>query len=197
MISKIKPHPEKSTPSEQRICETPESNGGVAAATLNGETLSGFAKSRLTMKDRRFTQDPSFLFFMLDTVEKKNIATTNRLVVSTKGRSEKLKQRDLINRTTKKLNKNVVSTVPPQIRSSYAYKRRKFLDLQCIFENLGSPQLFMTFTCDDKSDDFKNLTPGANHPRDDPFLFLYTGNENGSSFLMSMFWATSLIKLEA
>ncbi|KAG1487321.1 hypothetical protein G6F52_012811 [Rhizopus delemar] len=70
------------------------------------------------------------------------------------------------------MNKNIVSTVPSQIRSSYAYKRKNFLDLQCIFENLGAPQLFLTFTCDDKSEDFKGiLSDGILFPWEDPVLF--------------------------
>lgn len=111
------------------------------------------------IKDRCFARDPSFLFFMLDLIEKKNIAAANRFVMSTKG-LEGIPQRDVINKDTGKLNKNIVSTVPSQIRSSYAYKRKNFLDLQCIFENPGAPQLFLTFTCDDKSPDFKNLLEG-------------------------------------
>ncbi|CEG73279.1 hypothetical protein RMATCC62417_08690 [Rhizopus microsporus] len=105
MVPKAKPHSTISTPSEQRIYGIPESNGGIAAATLNGETFTSFVKSRLIKKDRRFVQDPSFLFFMLDAVEKKNIAAANRFVVSIKGKDEKLKQRDLIDLTTKKLTK--------------------------------------------------------------------------------------------
>jgi hypothetical protein len=122
------------------------------------------------MKDRRFATDPSFLFFLLDSIEKKNIASANRLVVSTKGRSSNLRQKDLVDNATGKLNKNLVSIVPPQIRSSYAYKRRKFLDLQCIFDNLGAPQLFLIFSCDDNSDDFKKISNGG-HPWGDPVLF--------------------------
>ncbi|KAG1047905.1 hypothetical protein G6F43_009674 [Rhizopus delemar] len=58
------------------------------------------------------------------------------------------------------------------IASSYAYKRKNFLDFQCIFENLDAPQLFLTFTCDDKSEDFKGiLSDGIRFPWEDPVLF--------------------------
>lgn len=147
----------------------PEDRGGVATSTLDGENLTSFAKSRLMLYDRRFAMDPSFLFFMLDSMEKQKIASTNRFVVSTKGRGH-LKKKDIVNSATKLLNKNIVSTVPPQIRSSYAYKRKNFLDLQCLFENLGSPQLFLTLSCDDKSQDFKGLGQ-AKEPWEDPILF--------------------------
>jgi hypothetical protein len=71
MISKYRPSSSTATYMEQAIYDIPENRGGVSAATLNGETLPSFAKSRLLMKDRRFAQDPLFLFFMLDAVEKK------------------------------------------------------------------------------------------------------------------------------
>lgn len=148
-----------------------ESNGGVALATREEDGLAAYAKTRFMMKDRRFARDPSFLFFMLDLIEKRNIASANRFVVATKGR-ENLTQKDIVNQFTGKLNKNMVSSVPSQIRSSYAYKRKNFLDLQAIFEKLGAPQLFLTFTCDDKSADFKNIQDeDMKFPWEDPVLF--------------------------
>lgn len=154
------------------IYAIPEEHGGAAKATLDGEILASYARTRLLCRDRRFARDPLFLFFLLDCIEKEHIASANRLVVTTKGR-QNLQQRDVVNPATKKLNKNIVSTVPPNIRSSYAYKRTKFLDLQCIFENLGSPQLFLTFTCIDTSEDFQNLLGNdrGSRPWIDPVLF--------------------------
>src|SRR6478735_7486288 len=98
----------------------PENHGGIAKATINGESLAGYTKARLMMKDRRFSRDQLFLFFMLDNIEKNNLSTYSRLVVSTKGRAN-LKQRDIIDPTTKAYNKNIISSVPYTIRSSYAY----------------------------------------------------------------------------
>lgn len=151
----------------------PEERGGAASATIRGETMVDYTKSRLMLKDRRFAMDPSFIFFMLDVLEKKNIAAANRFVVSTKKRlnGNRLKQKDVFDNKTGKMNKNIVSTVPSQIRSSYSYKRTNFLDLQCIFNNLGAPQLFMTFTCNDRSADFNNLFDNGQHPWEDPVLF--------------------------
>ncbi|KAG1038428.1 hypothetical protein G6F43_012689 [Rhizopus delemar] len=151
----------------------PEERGGAASATIRGETMVDYTKSRLMLKDRRFAMDPSFIFFMLDVLEKKNIAAANRFVVSTKKRlnGNRLKQKDVFDNKTGKMNKNIVSTVPSQIRSSYSYKRTNFLDLQCIFNSLGAPQLFMTFTCNDRSADFNNLFDNGQHPWEDPVLF--------------------------
>lgn len=166
----------------QGIFAIPESRGGAASATIRGETMTSYAKSRLMMVDRRFAMDPSFLFFMLDILEKKNISAANRFVVSTRG-GRKLKQKDLVNNSTRKLNRNVVSLVPSQIRSSYAYKRKNYLDLQCIFDNLGAPQLFLTFTCADTSDDFVNLN-GDNQPWEDPIKFTFHWRRKWQKFFL-------------
>lgn len=147
----------------------PESHGGVAAATFT-ETLGAFAKSRLLCADRRFSVDPSFLFYLLDSVEKKNISSANHFVACSKGRGT-LKKKDIFNSATKKLNRNIVSIVPPTIRSSYAYKRKNFLNLQTIFQRLGAPQLFITITCNDTSDDFKGLNKDVKKPWEDPVIF--------------------------
>ncbi|KAG2191493.1 hypothetical protein INT47_013068 [Mucor saturninus] len=67
-------------------------------------------------------------------------------------RRKSLTQKDVVNQNTGKHNKNIVST--------------------CIFENLGFPQLFLTFTCDDKSADFKNIQDeDTKFPWEDPVLF--------------------------
>lgn len=147
----------------------PEEHGGISKATLVGENLKGYTRLRLMMKDRRFAKDQSFLFFMLDSIEKNNIAAANRLVVSTKGRGN-LRQRDVFDSLTKKYNKNIISTVPYIVRSSYSYKRRNYLNLQTVFDNLGAPQLFLTFSCNDYSPDFASAT-GTDHPWQDPVLF--------------------------
>ena len=86
-----------------------------------------------------------------------------------KGRSN-IRQRDVIDATTKTYNKNIVSTVPYVVRSSYAYKRRNFLNLQTVFNNLGAPQLFLTFSCSDYSPDFAAAT-STQYPWEDPVLF--------------------------
>ena len=70
------------------------------------------------------------------------------------------------------------------IRSSYAYKRKRYLDLNTICDRfLGFPQLFLTFSCDDLAEDMKkacglskvNNVPGfkahAVEPWLDPVLF--------------------------
>lgn len=163
-----KGHYSMASPNEENTSRD-ESHGGIAKATLYLETLKGYARQRLSMVDRRFAKDQAFIFFILDCVEKLNIASANRHVVSTKGRGN-LTQRDIIDSTTNKFNKNIVSSVPYIIRSSFAYKRKNFLNLSTVFRNLGSPQLFLTFSCNDYSDDFSAAT-GTNYPWEDPVLF--------------------------
>ncbi|CEP08961.1 hypothetical protein, partial, partial [Parasitella parasitica] len=168
LYPQCKGHISMSTPNEDNIAKD-ESHGGIAKATLYGETLKGYTRQRLYMADRRFARDQAFIFFLLDCVEKSNIASANRHVVSTKGRGN-LTQRDIIDPTTRKFNKNIVSNVPYIVRSSFAYKRKNFLNLSTVFRNLGSPQLFLTFSCDDYSSDFTAAT-GTSKPWEDPVLF--------------------------
>ncbi|OBZ82264.1 ATP-dependent DNA helicase pif1 [Choanephora cucurbitarum] len=111
---------------------------------------------------------------------KNNIAAANRLVISTKGRSN-IRQRDVIDAATKTYNKNIVSNVPYTVRLSYAYKRKNFLDLQTVFNNLGAPQLFFTFSCNDYSPDFTAAT-GTQYPWEDPVLFANHFNRKWNHF---------------
>lgn len=161
-------HYSMSTPNEENTSKD-ESHGGIAKATLYKETLKGYTRLRLLMADRRFAKDQAFIFFLLDCIEKLNIASSNRHVVSTKGRGN-LIQSDIIDSGTNKFNKNIVSSVPYIVRSSFAYKRKNFLNLSTVFRNLGSPQLFLTFSCNDYSDDFSAAT-GTEYPWEDPVLF--------------------------
>lgn len=165
---KCQGHYSMSSPSEENT-RLSEDHGGIAKATLYKETLKGYTRLRLLMQDRRFAKDQAFIFFLLDCVERNNIASANRHIVSTKGRGS-LKQRDIIDSTTNKFNKNIVSSVPYTIRSSFAYKRKCYLNLSTVFRNLGAPQLFLTFSCNDYSEDFSNAT-GTQYPWEDPVLF--------------------------
>ncbi|OBZ80644.1 hypothetical protein A0J61_11307, partial [Choanephora cucurbitarum] len=169
LYPECKGHYSIATPTEEHRTLA-EDYGEIAKFTLAGEILKGYTRLRMMMKDRRVAKNQSFLSFMLDAIENNNIAAANRLVISTKGRSN-IRQRDVIDATTKTYNKNIVSTVPYVVRSSYAYKRRNFLNLQTVFNNLGAPQLFLTFSCNDHSPDFAAATD-TRYPWEDPVLFI-------------------------
>lgn len=145
-----------------------EQLGGIASATLKKETLKGYGKRCLSLVDRRFARDPLFLFFLLDAVEKHNIASSNRHVTSTRGRN--LIQSDVYNNETNQHRKDATSLVSHVIRSSFAYKRRNYLDLCKMFEEFGEPQLFFTVTCDDFAAHVKRAVGGSS-PWKDPVLF--------------------------
>lgn len=141
--------------------------GGFAQANKCGETLGSFTKSRILIADRRFGSCIEFLFFCMDQIEKKNIHSYNRHVTAVDGHS-------VVNRSMVHDGINYIKErttyVPHTIRSSYAHKRKHNLNLSCMFENLGPPQLFLTFTCDDFADDYKNLLNNKK-PWEDPVLF--------------------------
>lgn len=168
LYPKCEGHYSMASPTEENTSRD-ESHGGIAKATLYNESLKGYTRQRLSIRDRRFAKDQAFVFFLLDCIEKNNIAAANRLVVSTKGRGN-ITQRDIVDSATNKIKRNIVSTVPYIVRSSFAYKRKNFLNLSTVFRNLGAPQLFLTFSCNDYSDDFSAAT-GTQYPWEDPVLF--------------------------
>ena len=149
-----------------------EQHGGVSRCTLSKMTLADYVKSRLLMRDRRFGKDPSFLFFMMDAIEKNNISGANIVVAHTRNLGVP-RQRDFITVNpdgTKSYKKTETSIVPPTIRTSYAYHRKNYSNVKTIFSNLGEPQLFLTFTCEDTARYMKNAT-GCERPWEDPILF--------------------------
>ncbi|CEP14206.1 hypothetical protein, partial, partial [Parasitella parasitica] len=133
---------------------------------MRGETLGGYTKTRILLQDRRFGQSPEFLFFMMDAIEKKNIHSYNRHVAPTRA-GIKL-TRNMVHDGTNFLY-NTTSSVPHTIRGSYAHKRKHALNLHCIFENLGSPQLFLTITCNDFAPEYQQYD--RQQPWDDPVMF--------------------------
>lgn len=153
-----------------------ESTGDVALANKRGETLRAYTKQRILMADRRFGEFPESLFFMMDTIEKKSIHSYNRRVVASQ--PDVTITREMVHNGVNFLA-DAISSVPHTIRSSYAHKRQHSLNLTCIFENLGSPQLFITLTCDDFPDYFKKHPAPADSDDnedddqllDDPILF--------------------------
>ncbi|CEP11262.1 hypothetical protein [Parasitella parasitica] len=64
---------------------------------------------------------------------------------------------------------NTTSSVPQTIRGSFAHKRKHALNLHCIFENLGSPQLFLTITCNDFAPEYQQYD--GQQPWDDAVMF--------------------------
>ncbi|KAL0135159.1 hypothetical protein V8B55DRAFT_1601498 [Mucor lusitanicus] len=134
-----------------------EAEGGIAVATMAGQTLKEYAKNRLLIADRRFARDHSWIFFMVDLCNQHDIQSANRHVVST-GR-----------RLTREAVLNNDMSVPSTIKSSIAYKRKHSLDLYTMFQHYGAPQLFSTSTCDDNSDMYQNSTQGLK-PWEDPVI---------------------------
>lgn len=144
----------------------PEEQGGIPDASRHF-TLNSYVKQQLLNIDRRFGQDPSFLFWAVDSIEKRNIHSANRHTVRTGSR---VLQRQNVMDNEGNYNRNEVTIVPHTIRTSYAYKRKHYLNLKTMCEELGAPQIFMTFSCDDLAQEFKNAT-NEELPWKDPVIF--------------------------
>lgn len=144
-----------------------EAEGGIAVATMAGQTLKEYAKNRLLIADRRFARDHSWIFFMVDLCNQHDIQSANRHVVST---GRRLTREAVLNNDMSGYNDTNTSLVPSTIKSSIAYKRKHSLDLYTMFQHYGAPQLFSTSTCDDNSDMYQNSTQGLK-PWEDPVHF--------------------------
>ncbi|KAG0734881.1 hypothetical protein G6F57_015366 [Rhizopus arrhizus] len=143
-----------------------EAEGGLAQANRDQETLASYTKSRILMKDRRFGRCTEFIFFMMDMIEKHNIQSSNRHVISVQ--KDQVYTKGLVMQNNR-LDYNQVSTVPHIIRSSYAYKRKHGLNLQALFQSLGPPQLFPTISCNDFAPEYQAVCQGE--PWRDPAAF--------------------------
>lgn len=144
----------------------PEERGGVSLARRY-HTFNSYIKQQILSVDRRFARDPSFLFWAFDAKEKSNIHSANRHTIRSAGRD--LKKEDIID-TEGNYDYSNVTIVPHTISSSYAYKRKHYLNLKRMCDELGPPQLFLTFSCDDKAPAFINAT-GLKETWRDPVLF--------------------------
>lgn len=157
--------------------DTPKKQGGAPAANDVEGTLKSYAKGKFLMRDRRFGKDISFIFFLLDLIEKHNIHSANRRVIHTGQFGPVIRKRDIMDAATRDARQDLVSFIPHTIRSSQQYKQRQALNLQQMFKVFGTPQLFLTFSCDDFNQDFIHACSPTEIPDDnmrpcsDPVLF--------------------------
>ncbi|SAM00604.1 hypothetical protein [Absidia glauca] len=144
---------------DRQLQHLEEQYDGVPTATKSNMTLKKYAKQILMSADRRFARDPAFIFFLLDMLERIYTSSTGQACRTLNPATN-----------TMTINEDVTSVVPHTIRSSAAYKKSKFLDLECMFDTYGEPQLFLTFTCNDRSPDILRATFGG-EPWEGPVLF--------------------------
>ncbi|KAG1084039.1 hypothetical protein G6F42_021956 [Rhizopus arrhizus] len=151
--------------------DIPEEQGGAPVANDVEGTLKSYAKRRLLMRDRRFGKDISFIFFLLDLIEKHNIHSANRCVIHTGQFGPVIRKRDIMDAATRNARQDLVSFIPHTIRSSQQYKQRQALNLQQMFKAFGTPQLFLTFSCDDFNQDFIRACSPTEIPDDNMRLW--------------------------
>lgn len=139
--------------------------GGLPRANISFRTLKQYVKYLLQHADRRFAREPNRIFFMFDLLEKLNIQSANRHMVHYTG---SVRRRDVMNDDGSYVSHRS-TLVPYIIKSSFAYQKKQSLTLRTIFNHLGKPQLFLTFSCDDFAAHFNNacndLKPWEDTPR--------------------------------
>lgn len=143
--------------------DIPESLGGPPRSNQCFSTLKKYVKYLLNHADRRFAQDANWIFFVFDLIEKLNIQSANRHMVTAVG---DVRKEDVFNNAGYVQSGSTV--VPYIIRSSFAFQKRQALTLRTIFNHLGKPQLFLTFSCDDFVAHFHNACDGLKPWEDTP-----------------------------
>ncbi|CAO3619298.1 unnamed protein product [Cunninghamella blakesleeana] len=137
-------------------------------------TIKEYAKMVLSHPyDRRFAKSPSFIFFVADYIEKQNIHSYRMRTIGARHRSNiNMNNLFVSNEITneKYIREDITSAIPHIVRSSYSYKRKRFLDLMAMFRCLGDPQIFITITCNDFSKDML-CTVQDDEPWTDPVRF--------------------------
>lgn len=88
------------------------------------------------MKDRRFGRGPSFLFFMMDAIEKHNTSLYPRRVVGTANRGT------LTVKDVTQVNHDGSKSLPPLCLTISSQVMPTSVDMKTIFNNLDEPQLF-------------------------------------------------------
>lgn len=119
-------------------------------------TIKSYAKFRLLSVDRRWSQNIKFLLMMFDWIQKSAIFSYQmRLApVTTAGRATRAY--DVLERSNNgqktKYPESQTVAIPPFIRTGAKYKSLLYQKFSALFEEFDTPQLFGTFTCDDRSD---------------------------------------------
>lgn len=159
--------------------------------------MKKYAKYLLLHKDRRFAKDASFIFFVADYLEKLQLRNYVRRVIHQKYVNritiDQLFRFD-VNSNMTYIREDITSGIPHTIRSSYEYKRKSFLDLMCLFRTYREPQLFMTFTCNDFSEDMLGAVD-TSEPWSDPVLFAQHFKNKWTHFFQNIIkgkWANKI-----
>ncbi|KAG0295368.1 hypothetical protein BGZ98_001414 [Dissophora globulifera] len=146
--------------------------------------------SRLTIKNYAKFRLLSVVFILMtfDWIQKSAIFAYQRRVARPTTGGRKTRADDVLNRSfhgsgTKYRESHTIA-IPPFIRIGIKYKQALFQTFSALFEEFGNPELFGTFTCDDKMP-VKLLLPvilEGQKPKLMTILFCLQGIGRGSGF---------------
>ncbi|KAG0045470.1 hypothetical protein BGZ90_008449 [Linnemannia elongata] len=160
--------------------ESEEADIGPGGETKYSKyTIKSYAKFRLLSVDRRWGRNVKFILMMFDWIQKSAIFSYQMRLASTTTAGRATRTYDILERSNNgqrtKYRESRTVAIPPFIRTGAQYKNLLFQKFSALFEEFGTPELFGTFTCDNRSAGQVVLAehfggPGAN-THDDPVLF--------------------------
>ncbi|KAG0243352.1 hypothetical protein BG011_003155, partial [Mortierella polycephala] len=142
-------------------------------------TIKNYAKFRLLSVDRRWGRNIKFILMMFDWIQKSAIFAYQRRVARPTTSGRKTRADDVLNQSYRvggtKYRESQTVAIPPFIRTGIKYKQALFQKFSALFEEFGNPELFGTFTCDDRSAGqvavARHFGGGEANTHDDPVLF--------------------------
>ncbi|KAG0377844.1 hypothetical protein BGX24_005336 [Mortierella sp. AD032] len=152
---------EEDTDIESDISDSEDAQSQENTSKYSKSTIKNYAKFRLLNVDRRWGRNIKFILMMFDWIQKSAIFAYQRRLARSSTGGRLTRAEDVLDRSFGV--------------EGLKYKSALFQKFSALLDEFGSPQLFGTFSCDDKSDGQFAVArhfggPDAN-THDDPVLF--------------------------
>ncbi|KAG0336081.1 hypothetical protein BG004_008209 [Podila humilis] len=160
---------EEDRESEESEYEAEAYSAGNDESKYSKHTIKSYAKFCLLSPDRLWGCN-----IQKATIFGYQMRVTPAKTASRATRAHEIRERSNNSPRTKYRESRIV-VIPPTIRTGAKYKALLYQKLSALFDEYGTPELFGTFTCNDRSDGQVSLAehfagPGAS-THDDPVLF--------------------------
>ncbi|KAF9917542.1 hypothetical protein FBU30_000708 [Linnemannia zychae] len=163
--------------SETDEVERDESEG---ISAYSRTTLKAYARFRLLSVDRRFGTSLKYIFMLFDWAQKQSVFGYHNRRVPLKMNGRNTTAADVRERSTLhsgyRHNESSTVSIHAGVRTGPKYKQKLYCKISALFDAFGDPQLFGTFTCNDREPgqfEVAEYFHGEGAPtHKDPVLFL-------------------------
>ncbi|KAG0027227.1 hypothetical protein BGZ81_005791 [Podila clonocystis] len=153
--------------------------GGRGESKYSKHTIKSYTKYRLLSADRRWGRNIKFILMMFDWIQKNAIFGYQMRIASATTGGRATRAHDILERSNDgsrtKYRESSTVAIPPIIRTGAKYKSMLYQKFSAVFNEFGTPQLFGTFSCDDRSAGQLAVAEHFGGPgtktHDDPVLF--------------------------